>query len=127
MIDDLYARYGLDPLADATTLTERFRALLRDAPGPAEEAALREAWEALTLHPRRRLEAALRSPPESHPASGRAPRTPRRRRAPALAEALASLTEDDLVAWPALTDTMPPARELPVCLSDLLERSESEP
>lgn len=125
--DDLYVRYGLDPLADATALTERFRQLLRDAANESEEAALREAWETLTLHPRRRLEAALRSPPESHAPLGRAPRKPRRSPGPTLDEALDALALEDLVAWPSVADALPPAPALPSRLSELVGKRKSEP
>ena len=68
-----------------------------------------------------RLEAALRSLPESHAPTGRAPRKPRRAPGLSLADALASLTVDDLVAWPSVADPLPPAPALPARLSDHLE------
>ncbi len=72
-----FERYGLDPLAGPAHITERLRELAEDCEDELERAAIREAWEALTLHPRRRLELALDAHPESRPPLGRPPR-PRR-------------------------------------------------
>jgi hypothetical protein len=78
MSDNPFERYGLDPFAGPARITERLRELAEDCEDEHERAAIREAWEALTLHPRRRLELALQAHPESRPALGRPPR-PRRR------------------------------------------------
>ncbi|MEM1416376.1 MAG: hypothetical protein AAGH15_15815 [Myxococcota bacterium] len=112
--DDLFVRYDLDPLADATELTERFRELVRDARDEDTRAALREAWETLTLHPERRLGAALRSPPETREPPGRAPRRARPVASPAFEDALAGLGLEDLVAWPSVAAALPEAPPAPL-------------
>lgn len=53
-----FERFDLDPKEGSRGITERLRELAEEA-GEAERAAIREAWEELTLHPLRRLRAAL--------------------------------------------------------------------
>lgn len=86
-----FERYGLDPFDGPAAITERMRELAEDAESEEERAAIREAWEALTLHPRRRLELALEAHPDSRPPLGRSPR-PRRRGRSVDALGLADLT-----------------------------------
>jgi hypothetical protein len=70
-------RFGLSPLASVEEITAAMREQAEDAP-EAERAALREAWEELTMHPRARLRAAIfTSPPRPGSiAEGRAPLPP---------------------------------------------------
>ena len=53
-----FDRFELDPASDLAAITEALRERAENV-SPAERPALRSAWEALTLHPRRRLELAL--------------------------------------------------------------------
>jgi hypothetical protein len=50
----LFEELGLDPLASPEAITERLRERIELA-SEAERGRLREAWEELTLHPRRRV------------------------------------------------------------------------
>jgi hypothetical protein len=69
-----YERWDIDPLGGAAAITERMRELIEDAKDDAERAAIRAAWEELTLHPARRLRAALGAHPSAHGAASRPPR-----------------------------------------------------
>lgn len=103
-----FEQYGLDPFAGPTAITERLRELAEDAEDDRERAEIRDAWEALTLHPRRRLELALAAHPESRPPLGRSPRPRRRTRTddplgladltalPSVAAALGSVESPDI-------------------------------
>ena len=96
MSDNPFERWDLDPLAGPQAITEALRERVEDATDEHERAAIREDWEALTLHPRRRVELALLAHPETRPPVGRPSRPPRRRRAhPPLALA-------DLAALPSI-------------------------
>lgn len=97
-----FERYGLDPFAGPALITERLRELAEDCQDERERAAIREAWEALTLHPRRRLELALDAHPESRPPLGRPPRPRRRDRADD------TLGLADLVALPSVVSALGP-------------------
>src|SRR5262245_33377740 len=79
-----FERYDLDPRIGPAEITRRLRELTEDA-AESEKAELQAAWEELTLHPRRRLHAALWAHPESRPPLGAAPSV-RRRAAPAVTE-----------------------------------------
>lgn len=65
-----FERFDLDPQEGSRGITERLRELAEDA-GEAERAAIRAAWEELTLHPLRRLRAAT----FAHPRHPEAPRS----------------------------------------------------
>ncbi|MDI1480832.1 hypothetical protein [Polyangium sp. y55x31] len=64
-----FDRFDLDPREGPRAITERLRELAEDA-GEAERASIRAAWEELTLHPLRRLRAAIGARPR-HPALDR--------------------------------------------------------
>lgn len=53
-----FESFDLDPKEGTSGITERLRELAEEA-GEAERAAIRQAWEELTLHPLRRLRAAF--------------------------------------------------------------------
>lgn len=72
-----YERWGIDPLGGPAAITERMRELIEDAPDDETRAVLRAVWEELTLHPARRLRAALGAHPEHRAAMGRRPPSPR--------------------------------------------------
>ena len=67
MSDNPFERWDLDPLAGPQAITEALRERVEDATDEHERAAIREDWEALTLHPRRRVELALLAHPETRP------------------------------------------------------------
>lgn len=69
-----FEAYGIDPREGPRAITERFRELLEDAASDEEKEALRAAWEALTLHPMRRIRAAFGAHP-AHPSGGDVSRT----------------------------------------------------
>jgi hypothetical protein len=64
-----FERFDLDPKQGPRAITERLRELAEEA-AEAERAEIRAAWEELTLHPVRRLRAAIGAPPR-HPDAGR--------------------------------------------------------
>jgi hypothetical protein len=57
-----FERFGIDPKEGPRAITERLRELAEDA-NEEDRAAIRAAWEELTLHPLRRLRAALGAHP----------------------------------------------------------------
>ncbi len=91
-----FERWGIDPEQGPAAITERMRELIEDATDEATQKAIRAAWEALTLHPARRLTAALGAHPDSHGVLGAAPPRPPRR-----APSQVSLELRDLLARPS--------------------------
>ncbi len=65
--DNPFERYGLDPREGVAAITQRLKELAEDAKDEAERERIRAAWEELTLHPARRLRAALFAHPETRP------------------------------------------------------------
>ncbi|MRG96613.1 hypothetical protein [Polyangium spumosum] len=79
-----FERFDLDPREGPHGITERLRELAEDA-DEATRAEIRAAWEELTMHPLRRLQAAVGARPR-HPAldrTGPEKAPPRLRKAPA--------------------------------------------
>lgn len=74
-----FERYDLDPRDGIAAITRRLKELAEDAKDDAERERIRAAWEELTLHPRRRLRAALFAHPETRPPLGSPPSLPRAR------------------------------------------------
>jgi len=64
-----FERFGIDPKEGPRAITERLRELVQDA-NEEDRAEIRAAWEELTLHPLRRLRAALGAHPR-HPDASR--------------------------------------------------------
>jgi hypothetical protein len=64
-----FERFGIDPKEGPRAITERLRELAEEAT-EQDRAAIRAAWEELTLHPLRRLRAALGAHP-LHPETSR--------------------------------------------------------
>ena len=79
--DNPFERYGLDPRDGIVVITQRLKELAEDATDPAERERIRAAWEELTLHPARRLRAALEAHPETRAPLGAPPHLPRTRAA----------------------------------------------
>lgn len=77
--DNPFERYGLDPRDGIVAITQRLKELAEDATTEAERDRIRAAWEELTLHPGRRLRAALNAHPETRAPLGVAPSLPRQR------------------------------------------------
>jgi hypothetical protein len=74
-----FESYDLDPRDGIVAITQRLKELAEDARDDAERERIREAWEELTLHPSRRLRAALFAHPETRAPLGTPPSSPRRR------------------------------------------------
>lgn len=98
-MDNPFERYDLDPRQGIAAITQRLKELAEDATDDAEREHIRAAWEELTLHPARRLRAALFAHPETRGALGMPPSFPRRR-APAAPSLDLGLR--DLAARPSL-------------------------
>lgn len=83
MSDNPFDEHDLDPLASPDEITERMRELVEDATSPASKQALQDAWQDLTMNPRKRVRLALStfvdmdppaiSPPPRARASAHAP------------------------------------------------------
>ena len=95
-MDNPFERYDLDPRDGIAAITQRLKELAEDAKDDAEREKIRAAWEELTLHPRRRLRAALDAHPETRPPLGSPPMPPRVR------GGRVELGLRDLVARPSL-------------------------
>lgn len=72
-MDNPFERYDLDPREGIAQITQRLKELAEDAKDDAERERIRAAWEELTLHPARRLRAALFAHPESRKPLGSPP------------------------------------------------------
>ncbi|MBX3230807.1 MAG: hypothetical protein KIT84_01210 [Labilithrix sp.] len=95
-MDNPFERYALDPREGIAAITQRLKELAEDAKDEAERERIRAAWEELTLHPTRRLRAALFAHPETRPPLGRPPMLPRRRAAAAATASAASAAGTEL-------------------------------
>jgi hypothetical protein len=100
-MDNPFERYDLDPRDGIVAITQRLKELAEDAKDEAEREAIRAAWEELTLHPARRLRAALFAHPETRAPLGNAPMLPRVR------AAAIELRLRDLAARPSVLDALP--------------------
>jgi len=74
-----FDRFDLDPRAGVAAITARLRELAEAAQDDAARERIRAAWEELTLHPARRLRAALFAHPETRLPVGAPPPLARRR------------------------------------------------
>lgn len=107
MSDNPFERYGLDPREGVVAITQRLKELAEDAKDDAERERIRAAWEELTLHPARRLRAALDAHPETRAPLGSPPVLPRVR-------VLAMELElRDLTARPSALVALPAALSAP--------------
>ena len=102
--DNPFERYGLDPRDGIVAITQRLKELAEDATDPAERDQIRAAWEELTLHPVRRLRAALEAHPETRAPLGSPPPLPRVR---AGAQQDIDLELRDLAARPSAVAALP--------------------
>ena len=102
--DNPFERYGLDPRDGIMAITQRLKELAEDATDPAERDRIRAAWEELTLHPARRLRAALEAHPETRAPLGSPPPLPRAR---AGAQPITELELRDLAARPSALAALP--------------------
>lgn len=113
-----FERYDLDPRDGIAAITERLKELAEDAKDDGERERIRAAWEELTLHPRRRLRAALFAHPETRPPLGSPPLPPRMR------GASAELGLRDLAARPSVAAAVEAAGDVP---SEPAARIEDDP
>ncbi|MEM9069128.1 MAG: hypothetical protein AAGE52_11510 [Myxococcota bacterium] len=120
-----FERWDLDPFEGPAAITERMRDLAEDADDETR-ALLREDWEALTMHPRRRLELAFGAHPETRAPLGRPPR-PARRARPSAELTLADLARAPSVAA-ALGPVIDPAKlpDVPLHADPILHPSGKE-
>ncbi|MDF2696390.1 MAG: hypothetical protein K0S65_4773 [Labilithrix sp.] len=100
-VENPFELYDLDPREGIAAITQRLKELAEDARDDAERERIRAAWEELTLHPARRLRAALFAHPETRSPMGTPP-TSSRRRAAAAIEPAAELTLRELAARPSV-------------------------
>jgi hypothetical protein len=99
--DNPFERYGLDPREGIVAITQRLKELAEDTTDSAERERIRAAWEELTLHPARRLRAALNAHPETRAPLGSPPMLPRVRVSPT------ELELRDLAARPSAVAALP--------------------
>jgi hypothetical protein len=99
--DNPFERYDLDPREGIVAITHRLKELAEDAKDDAERERIRAAWEELTLHPARRLRAALDAHPETRAPLGSPPSLPRLRTSPT------ELELRDLAARPSTLAALP--------------------
>jgi hypothetical protein len=104
-----FDRYDIDPELGVRGITERFRELTLDA-SESERVVLRAAWEELTMHPARRLAAAMRALPETRVPLGAEPAEVRARadvRARGdRARVDLPLALEDLALWPSIAHAL---------------------
>jgi hypothetical protein len=102
-----FERYELDPRDGIAAITQRLKELAEDARDDAERERIRAAWEELTLHPARRLRAALDAHPETRAPLGSPPPLPRVR------TTATELELRDLAARPSAFAALPAAIATP--------------
>jgi hypothetical protein len=100
-VENPFEAFDLDPLAGPEAITDRLRELAEEA-STEERARIREAWQALTLHPLRRLQAALGAHPETRALLGAPPAPPR------WEAALGEVTLLDLLILPSVEAALGP-------------------
>jgi hypothetical protein len=100
-VDNPYERYDIDPRDGPQAITTRMRELADEAEGDARD-RLRAEWERLTMHPERRLAAALDAFPDTRRPRATAPAVRELRE---LGE-LAPLTLADLLAPPSVAEAL---------------------
>ena len=103
MDENPFEKYGLDPREGVVAITQRLKELAEDATTDAERDRIRAAWEELTLHPARRLRAALHAHPETRAPLGLPPSLPRQR------GSATELELRDLAARPSALAALPAA------------------
>lgn len=99
-MDNPFERYDLDPRQGVAAITQRLKELAEDATDERERERIRAAWEELTLHPARRLRAALFAHPETRPPLAGPPPLPRMR------VATTELCLRDLAARPSVAEAI---------------------
>jgi hypothetical protein len=119
-VENPFERYDLDPREGIAAITHRLKELAEDANDEAERQRIREAWEELTLHPARRLRAALFAHPETRAARGSPPPRSRPKSATPIELDLREIApRPSLLATVARgTDELDAAPQLPASLDD---------
>lgn len=105
-MDNPFERYDLDPRDGVAAITARLKELAEDATSDAEREQIRAAWELLTVHPERRLLAAIGAHPETRPPLGAPPSGARERSGPVAIEPLELL---ELLARPSVKAALSPS------------------
>lgn len=106
-MDNPFERYDLDPRDGVEAVTRRLKELAEDATDDDERERIRATWEELTLHPARRMRAALFAHPETRSPLGAPPPLRRRRMAPDAPIGLA-----DVAALPSMVVALGAALDL---------------
>jgi hypothetical protein len=96
-MENPFEAFDLDPREGAAAITRRLKELAEDARDDRERDRIRAAWEELTIHPARRIRAALHAHPETRRRLGSPPSLPRVR-----AEAAAPFVLRDLAVRPSV-------------------------
>ncbi len=105
MSDNPFERWDLDPHEGPAAITERLRELSEDG-DEVLRVQLRADWEALTMHPRRRVELALAAHPETRAPLGAAPRKKRKKRDNGGGVADAQFVLADLMSIPTVASAL---------------------
>lgn len=91
MSDNPFDDHDLDPLASPDEITERMRELVEDATTPASKQLLQDAWQDLTMNPKKRVRLALTTFVDMEPFEVSPPPAAARASAPTVAQAPAEL------------------------------------
>jgi hypothetical protein len=118
-----FERYDVDPSAGPTAITERLREIAEGLEDAEERERLRADWEDLTLHPKRRLELALRAFPETRAPLEPPPRRLKAKRDPEPLDVLdlcwlPSVAEVLGLEAPELPAALPPFEDDPLLAPD---------
>jgi hypothetical protein len=119
--DNPFERYDLDPREGIAAITQRLKELAEDAKDDAERERIRAAWEELTLHPQRRLRAALLAHPETRRPLGSPPPLPR------VTVRAAELGLRDLAARPSVSSSLPAKAGAPTADEDAAPGLDDDP
>jgi hypothetical protein len=102
-----FEQYDIDPREGPRAITERFRELAEEA-SESERKEIRAAWEELTLHPLRRIQAAWGAHPSYPEGSGEPPVLP-----PDAPAAPTRLALRDLAVLPSVAQALGPKAHAP--------------
>lgn len=122
-MDNPLDRFGLSPFATVEDITSAMRERAEEAP-EQERAALREAWEELTMHPKKRLRAALFTSPPSSIEAGSERRPPPL--CPELAKGPSTVDPAAPLAGVALVDLVPRPLVVAAVVASFSGRSKNE-
>jgi hypothetical protein len=101
-LENPFEAFDLDPTEGIAAITARLKELAEDAKTEEERNRIRAAWEELTLHPDRRLRAALFAHPETRRPLGLPPGSKR------IERSAFELDLPDIAARPSVVANLPP-------------------